>query len=72
YLALSYCWENSMQLSTTTATLEQRKNSIIVSEMSKTHQDAVKITRALCMKYLWIDSLYICQDEMEDRARESA
>ncbi|CAF3455489.1 unnamed protein product, partial [Fusarium graminearum] len=34
--------------------------------------DAIKITRHLGIRYLWIDSLCICQDDVEDWARESA
>jgi hypothetical protein len=35
-------------------------------------QDAVLITRRLKIKYLWIDSLCIIQDSLEDWAREAA
>lgn len=40
--------------------------------MPKTFQDAVTITRNLGIQYLWIDSLCIIQDSVEDWARESA
>lgn len=39
--------------------------------MPQTFIDAVKITRRLGLKYLWIDSLCICQDDPEDWAREA-
>lgn len=39
--------------------------------MPKTFIDAVTITRRLGLRYLWIDSLCICQDDTEDWARES-
>lgn len=39
--------------------------------MPQTFRDAVKITRRLGLKYLWIDSLCICQDDSEDWAREA-
>jgi hypothetical protein len=35
-------------------------------------QDAVLVTRRLNIKYLWIDSLCIIQDSIEDWAREAA
>ncbi|KAF5716833.1 het-domain-containing protein [Fusarium mundagurra] len=38
----------------------------------KAYKAAIKITRHLGLRYLWIDSLCICQDDPEDWARESA
>lgn len=40
--------------------------------MPKTFRDVVQITRELGLRYLWIDSLCIIQDDHEDRVRESA
>lgn len=40
--------------------------------MPKTFVDAITITRHLGIRYLWIDSLCICQDDSEDWARESS
>lgn len=40
--------------------------------MPKTFVDAITITRHLGIRYIWIDSLCICQDDAEDWARESA
>lgn len=42
-----------------------------INEMPQTFIDAVTVTRRLGLKYLWIDSLCICQDDPEDWARES-
>lgn len=39
--------------------------------MPQTFIDAITITRRLGLKYLWIDSLCICQDDSEDWARQS-
>jgi hypothetical protein len=40
--------------------------------LPKTHQDAVIIARRLGIRYLWIDSLYIIQDDDLDWERESS
>ncbi|CAG8971676.1 hypothetical protein HYALB_00003144 [Hymenoscyphus albidus] len=42
------------------------------SHLPKTISDAVAITRQLAIKYLWVDSLCICQGDAEDWSRESA
>ncbi len=57
---------------TTTSSLEQHFNAINASKLSKTIQDAVQITRRLKIRYLWVDSLSIVQDDANDWRRESA
>lgn len=44
---------------------------IPVSSLPRTFRDAVTATRALGLRYLWIDSLCIVQDDPEDWAREA-
>jgi hypothetical protein len=39
--------------------------------LPRTFQDAVLVTRRLGVKYLWIDSLCIIQDDVEDWQTES-
>jgi hypothetical protein len=43
-----------------------------LSELPETLQDAVFVARHMGLRYLWIDSLCICQDDSEEWARESA
>jgi hypothetical protein len=72
YISLSYCWGTSREFTTTRATIEERKKGIIIADIPKTYQDAVKLTRELGIRYLWVDALCICQDEHADWERESA
>jgi len=74
YTALSHCWGDAehIHLTTTRGTLEDRKRSIPLKALPKTFYDAVLLTRALGIRYLWIDSLCILQDDKDDWARESA
>lgn len=57
---------------TTKSTLEDRKCLIMISDLQKTHQDAIKVSRELGVRYLWIDSICICQDDCESWEQESA
>ena len=72
YITLSHCWGNESSFSTEQSSMESRKQGIQFDELPKTFQDAICITRELGVKYLWIDSLCICQDDKEDWERESA
>jgi len=74
YATLSYCWgpDPSFHVRTTHATMSEHLDSIGVDSLPQTYKDAIKITRHLGIRYLWIDSLCICQDDVDDWARESA
>ncbi|KAI1033785.1 hypothetical protein LB503_011032 [Fusarium chuoi] len=72
YISLSYCWGKEPQFTTTKATLEERKRQITISDLSQTHQDVIKLARELGVRYLWIDSICICQGDYDDWERESA
>jgi hypothetical protein len=74
YAALSHCWGDlqGVRLTTTRKVLEDRKKSIPIDTLPKSFFDAVLLTRALGIEYLWIDSLCIIQDDEDDWARESA
>ena len=72
YIALSHRWGDQKPLTTTKRTLSQRQNKIAWSELPKSFQDAVTITRRLGIQYLWIDSLCIIQDDRSDWEKESA
>ena len=72
YVALSYCWGNTIPLTTTEATLALRKAGIALSSMPKAYQDAVVIARRFKIRYLWIDALCIIQDSFKDWEAHSA
>lgn len=63
YIALSHCWGKSQNLSTTSASLECHLISISWNNLPKTYQDAITVARKLNLRYVWIDSLCIIQDD---------
>lgn len=71
YIALSHRWGGSETPTTTSSTLNHRIAGINLNDLPKTFQDAVKIARFLYVRYLWIDSLCITQDDTNDWERES-
>jgi hypothetical protein len=73
YAALSYCWGNAGdKLTTTMSTLEDFMKGIPLTRLPKTLQDAIELTRKLNLRWLWVDSLCILQDDPKDWSRESA
>lgn len=72
YVTLSHCWGIKPVIQTTRQAISLFMKDILWSHLSKTFQDAIEITRALAVPYLWIDSLCIVQDDYHDWERESA
>lgn len=66
YMCLSHCWGKTPVLRTIKSTLEQHKKGIPWTWLSKTFQDAINIALHFDVRYLWIDSLCIIQDDETD------
>ncbi|KAK5652331.1 hypothetical protein OQA88_10523, partial [Cercophora sp. LCS_1] len=60
-----------MALKTTKENISALREAIPVSQLPQTFLDAVLVTRSLGIGYLWIDSLCIVQDDMDDWEQES-
>ncbi|KAM3083104.1 hypothetical protein ACMFMG_003770 [Clarireedia jacksonii] len=70
YMTLSHCWgEGKHLLLTTQNTLSLQSE---IPELPRTFAESVSVCRNLGIRYLWIDSLCIVQDDPEDWAREAA
>jgi Heterokaryon incompatibility protein (HET) len=62
YVALSHCWgDPSTVPKTVRATLAQHQERI--TGLSKTFEDAIEVARQIGVRYLWIDSLCIIQQD---------
>lgn len=72
YIALSHRWGTSRHLTTTELSLKAHMANIDIDLLPRTFQDAVEITRNLGIRYLWIDSLCILQDNKIDWETESS
>lgn len=74
YTVLSHCWGTEpIYCSTTRESLPRYEAEGIQFEtLPKTFQEAVQITAAIGIKYIWIDSLCIIQDNVLDWENEAA
>lgn len=74
YLALSHRWgdlSDDEKFCAFKANFNGLKQAIPIEKLPKSFQDAVRVTRALDIRYLWIDSLCIIQDDPLDWDAES-
>ena len=62
YCALSYTWGISRTYLLTSSNLSSFQDGIKVSELPKTIQDVIEVTRRMGISYLWVDALCIMQD----------
>ncbi|KAL6691323.1 heterokaryon incompatibility domain-containing protein [Trichoderma pleuroticola] len=74
YVALSHCWgklKKEERFCTYAHNIDALKIDIPYKALPKTFQDAVTVTRALGVPYLWIDSLCIIQEDEKDWESEA-
>lgn len=69
WVALSYVWGNGKTMQTTDENLPQlqQKGSLASEDLPRTLDDAIEVTRCLGVRYLWVDSLCIIQDNDADK-----
>lgn len=72
YVTLSHVWGKVRVITTTLSTIKARMNAIETDSLPRTFQDAVIVAREMNIRYLWIDSLCIIQDSINDWTKESS
>ncbi|OCL08305.1 HET-domain-containing protein [Glonium stellatum] len=72
YACLSHCWGKARSITTERKTLASHRDGIAWGSLPKTFRDTINFVRKLDLRYLWIDSLCIIQDDIDDWRRESA
>ncbi|KAI8945962.1 heterokaryon incompatibility protein-domain-containing protein [Xylaria longipes] len=72
----SYCWgapaDAATQFKTEQSTLNDRLAGFSLDELTSALRDAVEVTRALSIPYLWVDALCIIQDDLFVWEKESS
>lgn len=72
FVALSYCWGGDQPCKTTKSRMETGNLRLPYEHLAKSVQDAIKVTSRLGLKYLWVDSLCIVQDDVDDKIEQIA
>lgn len=71
YVALSHCWGGDIEVKLKEDNLVDFQGHLPFEHLAANFKDAIKVTRKLGIRYLWIDSLCIIQDSTADWERES-
>lgn len=71
YAALSHCWGGGTPIKTMTENISDHLLGIRESCFPRTFIEAIHLTRKLGIQYLWIDSLCIIQNDVNDWEREA-
>lgn len=72
FIALSHCWGGRQPLELTKENADPLKSCVPWAKLPNTFQDAIAVTRMLGLRYIWIDSLCIIQNDAQDWEREAA
>jgi hypothetical protein len=72
YACLSHCWGGVVPLRLLQATLRDFQQEVPWDRLPRTFKDAIEVAKGLDLRFLWIDSLCIVQDDAHDWRRESA
>jgi len=71
YVSLSHCWGKVKLNRLLKSNIEVFQNGIPEHDLPKTFREAILITRKLGYQFIWIDSLCIIQDSVEDWRHEA-
>jgi hypothetical protein len=63
YISFSHCWGGHLPLTTTTSSFASRCKGILPGEMPASYEDLLRVAQLLGIRYVWIDSLCILQDD---------
>jgi hypothetical protein len=72
YTTLSHRWGQAKFLQLTRHNLQEFHRSIPIAELPQTFREAILVSKALQVRYLWLDSLCIIQDDPSDWASEAS
>ncbi|KAI1295944.1 heterokaryon incompatibility protein-domain-containing protein [Xylaria venustula] len=72
YATLSHCWGGVVPIRLLGENYDQFHEEIPWDKLPQTFKDAIQVTRNLNIRYLWIDSLCIIQNNSDDWVKEAS
>lgn len=71
YTTLSYCWGGAQHLNLSSSNVAEFEKGLLLSSLPKTIREAIQVTREIEIRCLWVDSICIFQDSVEDWEAEA-
>lgn len=72
YACVSHCWGTHAFLCTLKSNIAAHRDGIPLGKLPRTFRETVHFTRLMGLRYLWVDSLCIIQDDMDDWRTQAA
>lgn len=72
YATLSHCWGGHQPMKLTLQSQPNLEAGVQLGDLPKTFRQAIRVCKDLGIHYIWIDSLCILQDNLEDWNSEAA
>ncbi|KAH9204373.1 heterokaryon incompatibility protein-domain-containing protein, partial [Leptodontidium sp. 2 PMI_412] len=72
YVTLSHCWGSISIFSLLSTNINSLLKDLPLAKLTQVFRDAIDLARRLDVAYIWIDSLCIIQDSVQDWRYESA
>jgi hypothetical protein len=72
YVTLSHCWGSKQFFCLRKENQSSLERKIPLPKLRKVFRQAIRLTRSIGIRYIWIDSLCIIQDSEADWTREAA
>jgi hypothetical protein len=72
YCTLSHCWGTTKLLNLTQVNITSFLSEIQAQDLPNTFRDSLVVARKLGIRYIWIDSLCIVQDDPDDWMNEAS
>ncbi|ERF75808.1 hypothetical protein EPUS_01638 [Endocarpon pusillum Z07020] len=72
YMTISYRWGSLPSLTLVQSNINELRRGKLTEELPQTFRDAIIVLHRFSIRYLWIDSLCIIQDSLEDWEKESS
>lgn len=72
YCTLSHCWGSAEFIKLSKDNLNSFSRKIPMSDLPKTFRESMLVARKLGLRYIWIDSLCIIQDDPDDWFNEAS
>jgi hypothetical protein len=72
YATFSHCWGKAKTLKLLLSNLSELESGVAVSDLPTSYREALIVCHRFGFRYIWIDSLCIVQDSIDDWKREAA